>query len=364
MSTESLGQSQSESPENPNSDANNEVGNVETKSSTIDYAKFVSPNKKKCPPPGIYYDVPFEEYVSWNAMNGSTLAKAIQNDGVTISMKHLRAALNDELKTTGDSNDKRWGRAWHCRVLEPELFKKRFVQNPTCGELLKNGDRKGRPCGKSASFQVGGAYYCGVHCKDDGAVDLQDYVTDDDLVRVNAAYKELMSHDVIRMIRTQGGFEATIVWDYNGVPMKSRLDKLIEPTQERPAVVLDLKKCQVGHATDEAISYSMRDYSYHVKMVSYGLAVKSLFPDFDFPFLILVFQEDNKPFDVNVKDITEWQSIGHKLFESIMSRFIKCCDEIGSVETSKWPGVGYVDSLKRNDIGLSYPPAFYQKKFN
>jgi hypothetical protein len=88
--------------------------------STIDLAN---------PQPGIYPGVSFAYYVKIPAMNFSTLAWAGD------SMAHLRAAI-DGVLVREDSDDMEWGRALHCRLLEPERYPEAVLIRGTCAAVL------------------------------------------------------------------------------------------------------------------------------------------------------------------------------------------------------------------------------------
>ncbi len=71
--------------------------------------------------PGIYTNVPAEEYFGWEAMNRSTLEHAGR------SMLHLHAAMTTPAESS-DAMD--LGTALHCAVLEPDAFSRRYVVAP------------------------------------------------------------------------------------------------------------------------------------------------------------------------------------------------------------------------------------------
>lgn len=114
-----------------------------------------------CPPPGIYQDVPFEQYASWRAINSGVVK------WMKVSPKHGQAALNGEIRSD-DTRSMKLGRAIHCRILEPDTFADRFVVSRNCEAELKSGDRKGQQCGCNATFLgLDGKFYCGKHSPQD-----------------------------------------------------------------------------------------------------------------------------------------------------------------------------------------------------
>jgi hypothetical protein len=72
------------------------------------------------PKPGVH-NVPFLDYVAWDALNWSTLKHFRK------SAKHGRHAL---LFPADSTDDLRFGDAFHASVLEPERFEKQYVSMP------------------------------------------------------------------------------------------------------------------------------------------------------------------------------------------------------------------------------------------
>ena len=74
---------------------------------------------KACPEPGIYYDVSFEEYVAWDAVNNSRLKL------MTKSPLHYATGFKGE-----PTQSMSIGTFCHAGVLEPLSIVKRFVFEP------------------------------------------------------------------------------------------------------------------------------------------------------------------------------------------------------------------------------------------
>lgn len=86
--------------------------------------------------PGIYFGMPFEEYLADDAL-GSTDLKALLFNPVQWrfkKMQELRIALgleDDDKTREADTVAQRFGHAVHTMVLEPEHFDDRYVASPT-----------------------------------------------------------------------------------------------------------------------------------------------------------------------------------------------------------------------------------------
>jgi len=74
------------------------------------------------PAPGIYYDVPGEEYRRWDALNCSTLVHALEH-----SMLALRWSMENPKKQTEDMY---LGTAIHAAILEPGRFLENMIEPP------------------------------------------------------------------------------------------------------------------------------------------------------------------------------------------------------------------------------------------
>jgi hypothetical protein len=86
----------------------------------------------KPPKPGIYEDVPFDEYCCWEAVNNSSLGPALK------STKHYLAHLATEREPT---DALRFGSMAHNGVLEPTAILDRYVLVPdNFGDDIRNAD--------------------------------------------------------------------------------------------------------------------------------------------------------------------------------------------------------------------------------
>src|SRR3990167_9725358 len=107
-------------------------------------------DKIPAPEPGIYPDVDFDTYKSWDAMNLSTLCHG------KVSMQHLKAAIDGVYGVT-DTEDRLVGRGFHCMSLEGmAAFNERFiVAQPCCGVIKdKKSPRVGQESGSASSARL------------------------------------------------------------------------------------------------------------------------------------------------------------------------------------------------------------------
>jgi exodeoxyribonuclease VIII len=296
------------------------------------------------PEPGVYQGIAFDTYRAWDALNISTLLWA------TCSMEHVKACLDGVIEDTV-TDAKQFGSALHCRVLEPDEFAVRYAIVPGCQAKLKSGKNAGEDCGARASYRTAdGLYMCGKHAPPD-AEEPDNIITPEQHARLEAINAKVRAHPVVKLIRQHGGFECSIVWERSGILCKARLDKWITGAK-CPDTVLDLKKVQLGGASDEAFSRAIKNYHYHMKAAWYADAAKSM-NGID-PVFVWLAVEEKPPYGVNVMCCdADTMQIGRYMNEQVFERYRLC------LEKGEWPGYcndihlgGLPDYEKRNFQGL------------
>ena len=244
-----------------------------------------------CPEPGIYEDIPYETYASWRAVNASLLKV------VSVSMAHVKFRWDG--RDLGDSQDRKLGRAIHCRLLEPHRYAEDFPTATLCCEPLKSGPRKGQECGSESSMLVDGQWFCKTHAKaHPGGIEPADYVRTEQAGRIEHIAEAVLAHDELAVLRSHGGSETCVVWEREGIPCKCRFDKFLNSNPDEVGIV-DIKKCQPFCATDEKIQRDIHTtYSWDVQAAFYSdaaHAVTGKTPHFWF-----VFCEDGPPYEVRL----------------------------------------------------------------
>lgn len=292
-----------------------------------------------------FHDVPMEKYQSWKAINAGTLKWADK------SMEHVKACLDGELDRDPTAA-LRFGRAIHAALLEPSVFRSQFVVASSCNATLKSGARKGSRCGKVSKFRSPSTnqWFCGTHV-DSGPTDCiepDDFVSESDQEHIRAIRDKVMTHNVVKLLRQHGGFETSILWEYNGVPCKSRLDKFISG-ESMPLSIVDLKKVQLGGGDDESFSRSVSTYGYDIAAAYYCDAVEFVLGKK--PAFIWVVIEDKPPYAVNVIQADrETLDIGRYRYQSYFAELIR------SRESGVWAGY-------TRDIHTGGLPTWDRKKY-
>jgi len=302
-------------------------------------APFVPEWPAECPAPGIY-EVSFEEYRAWPAINASALKIGYQTSAL-----HMKAAIDGVLNS--DSRARKFGRAIHARLLEPDTFAERFLIAGRCQELLKSGKRKGEPCGKWGRFHYDGSWFCGAH-RHEAAVEPAEYVDGNEAEQIERIVKSVYSHSVVKMLSAHGGAEVSIIWNWDGFACKARFDKWITKAN-CPDTIVDLKKCQVFKADDHSLQSSIRTYGWDLQAAWYVDGAEKITGTK--PLWAWVFLEDNEPFDTRpVWCSKALMEIGRIKMQSAFDLY-KCC-----VEVSQWPG--YCENIEE-----LYPAEWEMKRY-
>jgi len=152
----------------------------------------------------------------------------------------------------------------------------------------------------------------------------------------------------VKLVAQKGGFETNIIFEWEGVICKARLDKYIHEAEHRNTI-LDLKKVQMGRAGDDKFQYSIRDYLYHMQAAWYCRAARSMHGEW--PHFIWLVVEDKKPHGVNLIHCdAETMKIGDYLNVNAFEKYRLC------VEKNEWPG--YAQDLHTGGL-----PGWDRKQF-
>lgn len=274
------------------------------------------------PDVGIYEDIPFEIYKQWDAMNASTLVEGLH------SMRRLKAKIDGAFPDK-DSDAMRFGRAVHCRLLEPDRYPTSFPQVEKCVHPVA-GRKKGdptKPCKNYGSvIKTDGEWLCGVHASGD-EYRPADFVTPEESERVEAIRKNAFEHREIQQIRRFKGAEVSLVFDLCGVRCKARLDKWIEKVG---GFIIDVKTVS-RPITEDGWSRTVADLHYHFKAAFYIEGIKACIgiePEF---WHVVI--ETAAPFDVAAIRLPDFErQVGTYEVKRLLRRLVECR------ESNDWPG--------------------------
>lgn len=207
--------------------------------STIDKARTERP-KIELPNPGIYPNVPFEEYIYWPAISNSRLNLAAK------SMLHFKM-----LKFREPTPALRLGQLVHCGILEPMAVIKRYVVQPNFENDADNKTGDGQQSNSKATK------YYKAKVEEFRTVNAgKTVVSQDEYERLCGINEALFRSKRARQYLSEmEQTEVSIVWNdaETGLPLKARLDGVGR------LAVGDLKTTQDAMA----FSKSVANFGYH-----------------------------------------------------------------------------------------------------
>lgn len=209
--------------------------------------------------PGLYLDVPFGEYLKYDAVSNSTLKRIEQAAGQVIWAKE--APIDEEAKSAAEL-----GTLVHCLALEPEEFNSRYLVMPELN-LRTNADKA-----RLADFEA--------QAEATGLIALNQ----DDLRKARLMVGSLLAYPDIKMqLKSKNGYsEATVIWvdQETGLKCKARVDRLTI-TPEGDAMALDLKTI----SDMKRLKWDIRDFGYAQQDIHYSEGLMAIgFPNVWFRF--------------------------------------------------------------------------------
>lgn len=260
----------------------------------LDFDADLKTNFGDCPQPGIYRDMPFADYAAIRAINSGVVRWC------GVSLLHGQAAFNGQISNE-DTQSRKFGRAVHVALLEPLVFAERVLIAESCAAILKTGDRKGQPCGKAGCcVDENLRWFCGTHRPDDATVP-DDFVSPAEHERIQAMVATLHSHPAMALLKAPGWSECSVVYDWNGLTLKGRLDRFSADAR----FVLDVKKCRLGYGTMDECRKAIDNYQYLAQMAIYWKGVETLL-GFR-PRCLWLFVEDSPPHCPQIVEAEEWE---------------------------------------------------------
>ncbi len=286
------------------------------------FDESVVTNTGECRSPGIHRDVSFEEYASWRAINSGTITQG------KVSQKRMKAAY-DGLLPNSDTQARKFGRGTHSAILTPSEFSSEFLLSRPCEAILKSGDRTGQICGASSSYRIEltddtDRWLCGKHAEK-GSEPVRDFVSPDGLKCIERIRDALHGHFLMELLRAPGWAEASLVWKWNDLTLKGRVDRYSEKTDRKGSrpFIIDLKTCQSGKGSTDDCQYAIEKYGWHRQAAMYCNGIKALtgtMPEFWW-----IFVEKTEPFDINaIQAVEDDIEIGWDEVQGVLGGFQNC----------------------------------------
>lgn len=233
-------------------------------------------------PLGIHYGIPFDEYLSWEAVSNSRLGLAAR------SAAHYKQGFSGET-----SPALRLGSLTHCGVLEPLQLSNRYVVEPAFASMLENVDAKG-----NRSYSHATTFVKEARKQFAAANGRKQIVTQSEYDKVIGIATSLHKEKKVRELMSFGDAEVSLAWidEATGLACKCRIDWLTVTTQHS---IVDLKTCRDPLRFESAIA----DYGYHRQMAFYRRGLWAVFCKDADAWLIAV--ETESPFCSRTAKVSE-----------------------------------------------------------
>lgn len=288
------------------------------------------------PKPGIYENVPFDEYLTWPCVNNSSLSYAAR------SLAHYRYAPDQ-----GTTDAMRLGSLVHCGRLEPAALHMRYAVMPD----LTDGIRK--PDGSEYSNVKATKEYKQRVAEWQAQLGDRQPVSQEDLDTMLGMVQAVTLHDRARTwLCGPGQVELSVVWDdeASGVRCKARIDKLAAAQ----CLAVDLKTTRDASEFEAAIAR----YSYHRQAAFYLDGLRANTDDQAWQFGIVAV-EKVQPFGVRAAVMSDDAvQLGRDQYRELL------CEIADARQSGQWPGYDSPDAWTLPPWYLARHKADPQLTFN
>lgn len=287
----------------------------------IDISTRLNAALKEPPPPGVYADIPEHVYHSWWPCASNHRLGLLKR-----SPAHLKAKI--DFPDNDDTESKRFGRASHCAILEPDEFEKRYGCAPA-------GDGRSKAV-QQAKAQLELQYGPGRVLKPDDFADC---------LRIrDAIHRHPLAGPLIRSATAR---ELTVVWNdaETGVRVKARLDA--RGAIAARGVIIDAKSTE--DARLDPFERSVYKYGYHRQGALYLEGANA--HGFDADDYVIIAYEKEPPYALIVYRMTEGAlDLGTEDNRRLLARYAQC------LERNEWPAY---DDSRVHDVAV--PPWAWEK---
>lgn len=258
------------------------------------------------------FSISEDVYRPMSMLNASSIPYLIQ------SPAHYIANLSQPRAQT---KEMAFGSAFHCYILEPEMFNNRFVVKTIDGRTNK---------GKQDLLEI-------------EFVQKKKIISEEDFERIKYMDANIKKHSIAPKLLINGKAEQVLMFKLkasngNMIECKAKLDYMFLQT------IIDLKTTK--KADNESFSKSIENYNYHIQGAFYSRGVEVLTgerPDFIFiavesepPFSVSVIKLSDAHYTVGYSKVYEavdlyercmrentWPSYSEKVYESRMSKWLR-----------------------------------------
>ncbi len=277
-------------------------------------------NMIEAPKPGIYQDVPRDDYHAWRIMSNSVI-----KHGATKTMAHMKSAWDGVQKPSTQAM--KFGEAFHTRLLEPERFKAEYADAEPCAGQTQ----KGQPCSRLGTERYAGIWYCQQHQPDEQPDNVR-RLTPSDRESIEGMGAAVYAHKAVKLLRAAGGHEVSVVAQEptTGLMVKGRFDKLIREYNGVP-IILDLKSVASNEIWD--LERQVLDNNLHVQAALYRDMY--LWLTGEKAVWLWAFCEKTPPYTVRIEPIGQASlHVGRCVYQRTLAAWAEC------LESGVYPAYG------------------------
>lgn len=271
------------------------------------------------PAPGVYEGVPSEIYHAWDAVNASTLKALADTTPHHVNWDRMNPEPPPNLPPPAREATLDIGTAWHTLCLQPEEYDRYVVELPELDFRTKEAK----------------TYLADVKAS---RVDFPSvYLRPESAAKVRAMAEAMKKHSTAdALLRLPGRVELSVVWvtktaSGRDALVKVRFDKITDPVNEAPVVIVDLKSAQSAKADD--FSRAIVDMKYHWSAGLY-MAIARECPDLPNPEgFIFAVQEKERDFPVACYRLDAAAiQLGEQKVREMLDVWVECAT------SGVWPG--------------------------
>ena len=244
--------------------------------------------------PGIYENVPFDTYLSWDCFSKSMVKSAL------ISTAHLHHYINNGKKQT---KEMALGSLLDCMLLEPEIFADKFAE-----KLTTYPD-------DPAKKWSGNSHSCRAWLADKIERGIVVY-SRSDYEKCVEMIGNIADHETANKWINDGKNQVSIVWEDHetGIMCKSRIDVLKED------MLTDLKS--TVNASPSEFKRTLNNFGYHIQNSMYSEGYAQLNGGEVLPFGFVVVESEAPHCVATYKLDEEALIIGNSMFRRAINRYV------------------------------------------
>lgn len=213
---------------------------------------------------GIFYDLPAAEY-------HTKVLGEISNSGIKRLLRspaHYRAWIEDA-DESADSPTLAFGRAFHCALLEPDVFARTYSTDSPPDSAPRRPSSTQRNAAKPSQATLDAIAFWDQWDRDHAG---QVQISREDYERIRAMIASVQAHPLAGRAIRDGASEVTVrcTDEATGLPCKARADYFVDG---KVRYVLDVKTCE--DASPEEFAKAVSKYGYHIQHAHYAEAFRA-----------------------------------------------------------------------------------------